>query len=75
MSDLTPANAALAIDLVMRRTGECAGWLNSLGMALILGALFLAVFVGVQWFFAIALWRHINTTRKNQTVKNRKHRF
>ena len=43
---------ALAIDLVMRRTGECAGWLKSLGMALILGALFLAVFVGVQWFFA-----------------------
>jgi hypothetical protein len=42
---------ALAIDLVLRQAGEATGW-KRLVVALVLGAVFLAVFVPVQWFFA-----------------------
>jgi hypothetical protein len=42
---------ALAIDLVLRQAGEATGW-KRLALALLLGAIFLAVFVPVQWFFA-----------------------
>ena len=42
---------ALAIDLVLRQAGEATGW-KRLVLALVLGAVFLAVFVPVQWFFA-----------------------
>jgi hypothetical protein len=42
---------ALAIDLVLRQAGEVTGW-KRLAVALVLGAVFLAVFVPVQWFFA-----------------------
>jgi hypothetical protein len=43
---------ALAIDFVLRRAGEAGGWLRRIALALALGAIFLAVFMGVQWFFA-----------------------
>jgi hypothetical protein len=42
---------ALAIDLVLRQAGSAAGW-KRVAVALVLGAVFLAVFVPVQWFFA-----------------------
>jgi hypothetical protein len=42
---------ALAIDLVLRQAGSAAGW-KRVVLALVLGAVFLAVFVPVQWFFA-----------------------
>ena len=42
---------ALAIDLVLRQAGEATGW-KRLAVALVLGVVFLAVFVPVQWFFA-----------------------
>jgi hypothetical protein len=42
---------ALAIDLVLRQAGAAAGW-KRMVLALVLGAVFLAVFVPVQWFFA-----------------------
>ena len=43
---------ALAIDLVLQRTGANLGRWQKLGLALLLGAVFLAVFMAVQWFFA-----------------------
>ncbi len=43
---------ALAIDFVLRRAGAAGGWLRRIALALALGAIFLAVFMGVQWFFA-----------------------
>ena len=42
---------ALAIDLVLRQAGEATGW-KRLAVALVLGVVFLTVFVPVQWFFA-----------------------
>jgi hypothetical protein len=42
---------ALAIDLVLRQAGAAAGW-KRMVLALVLSAVFLAVFVPVQWFFA-----------------------
>jgi hypothetical protein len=42
---------ALAIDLVLRRMGEAAGW-RRVGVSLVLALAFLAVFVPVQWFSA-----------------------
>jgi hypothetical protein len=42
---------ALAIDLILRRAGEAAGWRRA-GLALVLGAAFLAVFIPAQWLFA-----------------------
>jgi hypothetical protein len=42
---------ALAIDLVLRQAGEATSW-KRLALALVLGVVFLAVFVPVQWFFA-----------------------
>ena len=42
---------ALAIDLVLRKAGPASGW-RRLGLALVLGAAFLAVFLPVQWFFS-----------------------
>jgi hypothetical protein len=42
---------ALAIDLVLSQAGAAAGW-KRMVLALVLGAVFLAVFVPVQWFFA-----------------------
>ena len=45
---------AIAIDLILRRAGEATGW-KSLALALVLGAVFLAVFIPVQWFFSAFL--------------------
>jgi len=46
---------ALAIDLILRRTGvDWKGWRRA-GLALALGAAFVAVFFAVQWFFAVFL--------------------
>jgi hypothetical protein len=42
---------ALAIDLVLRKAGEATGWRCAL-LALVLGAVFLVVFLAVQWFFS-----------------------
>jgi len=42
---------ALAIDLVLRKAGEARRW-RRVALALVLGAIFLAVFIVVQWFFA-----------------------
>jgi hypothetical protein len=42
---------ALAIDVVLRRAGGATGWKRVI-LAIVLGAIFLAVFVPVQWFFA-----------------------
>jgi hypothetical protein len=42
---------ALVIDLVLRQVGAATGW-KRVALALVLGAVFLAVFVPVQWFFA-----------------------
>ncbi len=43
---------ALAIDLVLRRTGERdRGW-RRVGIAFLLGLIFLAIFLVVQWLFA-----------------------
>jgi O-antigen/teichoic acid export membrane protein len=43
---------ALAIDLVLRKTVQTVGWWKQLALAAALGAIFLAVFGIVQWFFA-----------------------
>lgn len=45
---------ALAIDLILQRTGDAKGW-KRVGVALLLAAVFLAIFMPVQWFFAIFL--------------------
>ncbi len=43
---------AIAIDLVLRRVGDADGRLERIGLAVVLGGIFLAVFLPVQWFFA-----------------------
>jgi hypothetical protein len=45
---------AAAVDLILRRAGEATGWRRA-ALALVLGAVFLAVFVPAQWFFAMFL--------------------
>jgi len=45
---------ALAIDLTLRHTGEAMGW-RRVALAVVLGAIFLAFFLPVQWFFSIFL--------------------
>jgi hypothetical protein len=42
---------AVAMDLILRRAGDATGW-RRVAFALFLGALFLAVFLPVQWVFA-----------------------
>ena len=42
---------ALALDLLLRHAGEATGWKRFV-LALVLGAVFLAVFIPVQWYFA-----------------------
>jgi uncharacterized membrane protein len=42
---------ALAIDLVLRHTGEAKG-LKRVALALVLGAIFVAVFLPVEWYFS-----------------------
>src|SRR5690348_16184492 len=42
---------ALAIDLVLLKMGN-TGWLKRILIASLLGTVFLAVFVPVQWFFS-----------------------
>jgi hypothetical protein len=48
---------ALAIDLALRKNGGAKGWRRA-ALAFVLGAVFLAVFVAVQWFFAGFLLSH-----------------
>jgi hypothetical protein len=48
---------AVAIDLVLRKAGEAKGW-RRVALAFVLGTVFLAVFVAVQWFFARFLLSH-----------------
>ncbi|HEY2341733.1 MAG TPA: hypothetical protein VGH90_01830 [Chthoniobacteraceae bacterium] len=43
---------ALAVDLILRRTGEGHGWKQRLALAVALGAAFFAVLLGVQWFLS-----------------------
>jgi hypothetical protein len=43
---------ALAVDLILRRTGEGRGWMQRLALALALGAAFIAVLIGIQWFLS-----------------------
>jgi hypothetical protein len=43
---------ALAIDLVLRKTRDSRGWFRRISIAILLGAVFLAVFLPVQWLFA-----------------------
>jgi hypothetical protein len=42
---------ALAMDLILQKTGDSRGW-KRLGTALILAAVFLAIFIPVQWCFS-----------------------
>lgn len=42
---------ALAIDLILRNKGDARGF-KRIALALVLGAVFLAVFVPVQWYFS-----------------------
>jgi hypothetical protein len=42
---------ALAIDVVLRFFGEATGW-KLVGVAFLLGVVFLAVFIPTQWFFS-----------------------
>lgn len=42
---------AFAIDLVLLKAGEARGW-RRVWLAFVLGAVFMAVFIAVQWFFA-----------------------
>jgi hypothetical protein len=42
---------AMAIDLLLRQTGGATGW-RLASLAILLGLIFLAVFVPVQWFFS-----------------------
>jgi hypothetical protein len=44
-----------AIDLLLRKAGETAGILRRIGLAIVLGGAFLAVFVAVQWHFSAFL--------------------
>ena len=43
---------ALAVDLVLLKTRGVSGKLRFVGVAILLGSVFLAVFMPVQWFFA-----------------------
>lgn len=43
---------ALGIDLLLRRVGEHPGWMKKIVLASLFGAVFLALFMLVQWFFA-----------------------
>ncbi len=43
---------AFVIDLVLRKVRHCSGWLKTLGLSVILGAIFLGLLMGVQWYFA-----------------------
>lgn len=43
---------AFALDLLLRRLGNEVGWAKRLVWAVVLGTIFLAVFMAVQWFFA-----------------------
>lgn len=43
---------AFALDLVMRRWGSRHGFFRDWLLALVLGALFLGIFLGVQWYFS-----------------------
>jgi hypothetical protein len=43
---------AAAIDLVLSRTGDVQSWWKQIALAMVLGAIFLAVFMAVQWFFS-----------------------
>jgi len=43
---------ALAIDFLLQRAGEVKGLVHSIGWAVLLGGLFFAVFLLVQWFSA-----------------------
>lgn len=45
----------LAIDLLLSKAGETEGRLRRVGLAIVLGAVFLAVFVAVQWHFSAFL--------------------
>ncbi len=42
---------ALAIDLILLKADQATGW-KGLGFAVVLGAVFVAVFIPTQWFFA-----------------------
>ncbi len=42
---------AIAIDLILLRAGNATGW-RRLALAFVLGAVFLAIFIPVQWFFS-----------------------
>jgi hypothetical protein len=42
---------AMAIDILLRQAGGATGWKLAL-VAILLGLIFLAVFVPVQWFFS-----------------------
>ena len=48
---------AMGIDLILRSYGEARGWAR-VALACVLGAVFLAVFAVVQWFFADFLLTH-----------------
>jgi hypothetical protein len=43
---------AAAIDLLLWKAGSLEGWLRRIGLAILLGAVFFAVLLGVQWFFS-----------------------
>ncbi len=43
---------ALAIDLILRKWGNAEGVARHLGVPLLLGAAFLAVFMPIQWYFS-----------------------
>ena len=43
---------AMAIDLLLRKVGDPSGKLRRLGLAILLGAIFLAVLIAVRWFFS-----------------------
>jgi hypothetical protein len=46
---------ALAIDLLLRKAGDPKGILHRVGLAILLGGAFLAVFIVVQWHFSAFL--------------------
>ncbi len=43
---------AIVIDLVLSKVVDRGGWLKTLGLALLLGGLFLGILMAVQWYFA-----------------------
>ena len=43
---------ALAIDLVLHKTRNAQGWSRQIAIALLLGTVFLAIFIPTQWFFS-----------------------